>query len=138
MNLIQDPKVEQLFDNYPKAISKRLKILRQYIIDTAEAEEVDQLKEVVKWGEPSYLARQGSTIRLGSVRNNPNQYAMYFICTTSLVTTFRMIYGEDLQFDGNRAILFNIDDQIPLNPLKHCIALALKYHKIKDLPMLGV
>ena len=38
--------------------------LRQIVLDTAsETEGVDALEETLKWGEPSYLTRDGSTIR---------------------------------------------------------------------------
>lgn len=138
MELIQDPAVEKLFKGYTSDISKKLKVLRQHIIRTAEEEGHERLRETVKWGEPSYISKQGSTIRLGTVKNNPSQYAMYFICTTGLVATFRIAYEDELTFDANRAILFNLSDEIPTKPLKACIALALKYHKVKNLPMLGL
>ncbi len=34
---------------------------------------------------------------------------------------------------GNRSIIFNEDDEIPLKELKECIALALTYHLNKKL-----
>jgi hypothetical protein len=37
----------------------------------------------------------------------------------------------------NRAIVFNVTDEIPVSELKHCVSLALTYHRIKHLPMLG-
>ena len=47
-------------------------------------------------------------------------------------------YKDKFNFDGNRAIVFNIKDKISVNELKHCISLSLTYHNIKHLPMLGV
>jgi len=68
---------------------------------------------------------------------NPDQYAMYFSCSTSLVATFRNIYKNDFQFQGDRAIIFKMDEIIPKQALKHCIRLTLTYHKVKHLPLLG-
>ncbi len=42
-----------------------------------------------------------------------------------------------LRFEGNRAVLFDVDTSIPVAELKHCISLALTYHKVKHLPLLG-
>lgn len=67
-----------------------------------------------------------------------NQYAMYFHCKTKLVDTFKELYKDKFTFEGNRAIVFNINDKVSVNELKHCISLSLTYHKIKHLPLLGV
>ena len=68
---------------------------------------------------------------------SPEQYAMYFKCTSKLVPTFRTLYKGKFKFENNRAIIFSLDDSIPEAELKHCISMALTYHKIKHLPLLG-
>jgi len=139
MDLIKNPKVDEVFDNYPKAIRPKLLQLRALVLDTAsETDGINQLEETLKWGEPSYLAKKGSTIRMDWKKKTPNQYAMYFKCTSKLVGTFKMIYGDKFTFEGDRAIVFDLEDEIPVSELKHCISLALTYHRIKHLPMLGV
>lgn len=115
--------------------------LRQLILDTArEIAEVGVLEETLKWGEPSYLTipKTGSTIRIDWKRKTPDQYAMYFHCKTTLVDTFKEIYGDTFRYEGNRAIIFNMDDDIPVEELKHCIALSLSYHQRKHKSMLGM
>ena len=62
---------------------------------------------------------------------------MYFNCNTSLVDKFRELYGDVFMFEGNRAIVFGEADEIPVAELKHCISLALTYHRVKRLPLLG-
>jgi hypothetical protein len=62
---------------------------------------------------------------------------MYFNCRTKLVDTFRELYRDQFKFYGNRAIVFHEGDEIPIDALKHCILLALTYHRRKHLPMLG-
>lgn len=138
MELITNPKVSEVLDRYPKKIQSKLGQLRKLILDTAsEIDGLNVLEETLKWGEPSYLTKHGSTIRIDWKEKNPAQYAMYFKCTSRLVPTFREIYKDQFQFEGNRAIVFNFQDHIPKKELKHCIALALTYHKVKNLPFLG-
>jgi hypothetical protein len=139
MNVINNPEVAKTFNNYPEHMRKKLMFLRQLIIDTAaETEGVYTLDETLKWGEPSYLTKGGSTIRIDWKKSRPDQYAMYFHCKTKLIDTFKELYNDKFRFEGNRAIVFNQSDKIPVAALKHCISLSLTYHRRKNLPMLGV
>ncbi|PCI64289.1 MAG: hypothetical protein COB38_12795 [Gammaproteobacteria bacterium] len=63
---------------------------------------------------------------------------IYFNYQSLLVETFREIYKEELIFEKNRAILLNINEKLPDKVLVHCFELAMNYHKIKYLPLLGV
>lgn len=115
-----------------------MQYLRKLVIKTAsEIEGLEKLEETLKWGEPSYIAKHGSTLRMDWKAKTPNQYAMYFQCTSRLVPTFKTIYKNTFTFEGHRAIVFKLDEKVPENELKHCIALALTYHKLKHLPLLG-
>ncbi len=139
MTSFKDQKVAERFNNYPDHVRPKMMRLRQLILDTAnESEIVNNLEETLSWSEPSYKTKNGSTVRIDWKQKNPDQYAMYFTCTTSLVDTFRKLYSNKLEFDGDRAIIFDLSDDIPELELKHCISLALTYHEIKHLPMLGV
>ena len=139
MTTFQDPKIENKFQNYPEHVRPKLLKLRQLILDSAtESDIINKIEETLSWGEPSYKTKTGSTVRIDWKDKHPEQYAMYFTCTTSLVDTFRKLYGNKLQFEGNRAIVFNLSDEIPEMELRHCITLALTYHNIKHLPFLGV
>ena len=129
---ITNPQVAAVFDSYPENIREKLMFLRQLIVDTAAATEgVGELEETLKWGEPSYLTpktKSGSTVRIDWKKSNKGQYAMYFKCTTNLVETFREKYPTEFRYGGNRSIIFNEDDEIPVKELSDCIALALTYH----------
>lgn len=139
MSIVNNPDVAEVFRNYPAPIREKMFFLRKLVIDTAsETEGVGTLEETLKWGEPAYLTKTGSTIRMDWKKSSPQQYALYFHCKTRLVDTFKEIYGDSLRFEGNRAIVFNDSDKIPVNELKHCISLSLTYHLVKHLPMLGV
>jgi hypothetical protein len=136
---ISNPEVAAVFEAYPKNVRTKLVLLRQLIFDTAkEAEDIGELEETLKWGEPSYIAKQGSTVRIDWKEDTPDQYAMYFKCTSKLVPTFKKVYGGTFTFEGDRAIVFGIKDTVPKAELKKCIAAALRYHKVKHLPLLDI
>ena len=138
MSTFENSAVAIVFDNYPTEIKPEMIALRQLIIDTStETEGVETLEETLKWGEPSYLTKGGSTIRIDWKPSSPNEYAMYFNCKSKLIDTFKELYKEVLTFDGNRAIVLKTGIAIPANELKHCVSLALTYHRVKHLPLLG-
>src|SRR6266850_8386093 len=109
----------------------RLMRLRRLIFDTAARLDVGRLDETLRWGEPAYVTttRGGSTIRIDRRRKDPTQYAMYFHCRTSLVDTFRTAFPGMFTFEGNRAIVFDEGDRVPVRELAVCIATALTYHR---------
>jgi hypothetical protein len=138
MNKITDKSVAEVFESYPSAIRKKLLSLRKLIYAVAAQDKnIGELKECLKWGEPAYLAEHGSSVRINWKTSSPAQFFVYFNCKTSLVATFKELYGASFCYQGKRALVLNIDDAIPLAPLKHCIALSLNYHRIKHLPLLG-
>ena len=134
-----NPEVELVFSNYPESIRVKVLILRDIVIETAkEIDGLSMLEETLKWGEPSYLAINGSTLRIDWKSKTPNQYAMYFKCTSRLVETFKIIFKNTFDYEGNRAIVFQMEDDIPRDALKDCIKATLAYHKVKHLPTLGI
>lgn len=138
MQEFTDAAVAEVFDGYPEHVRVRMLALRQLVFDTAlETAGVGEVSETLKWGEPSYLAKTGSTIRMDWKVKTPGQYAMYFHCKTSLIETCKELYWGELDFFGNRAIVFELDDDLPVAQVKHCIMLSLTYHQRKHLPLLG-
>jgi len=139
MKLIEHPDVSRTFNQYPDTVFNKLQYLRNIILTTAsQIEGLDTIEETLKWGEPSYCTKNGSTIRIHWKKSNPDQYAMYFHCKTKLVDTFKEIYKDVFKYEGNRAIIFNLEEEIPVDDLRHCVKLSLTYHNIKHLPMLGL
>lgn len=128
MTQIENAAVAQTFAAYPPFMRRKLLALRQLILDTASAPPgVGKIEETLKWGEPVYLtsaSKSGSTIRLGPVKSSPSQYALYFNCNTTLVSTFRTLFPQALRYDGNRAIVLDGADALPF-----CIQAALTYHR---------
>lgn len=124
---------------YPPAACERLLALRAIMLDTAKSIDAnDQLEETLKWNEASYICKQGSTIRLDWKAKEPEQYALYFNCKTMLIETFRQVYPNEFNYADNRAILFTFNTSISKAALQHCIEVALRYHQVKRLPLLGM
>lgn len=138
LNIQRNPEVRTKFKSYPKDIAPKLNYLRELVLEVAEESGINELEETLKWGEPSYLAKKGSTLRMDWKAKTPSQYAMYFKCTSKLVETFRKVYGDVFQYEKNRAIVFGLENEIPERELKECIRMALTYHSIKHLPLLGM
>jgi Domain of unknown function (DU1801) len=129
-----DLAVQAVFDSYPPALRKKLLALRQLILDTAaRTKGVGALQETLKWGEPAYVTTQsksGSTVRIDRKKKS-EQYAIYFNCNTTLVDTFRSLFPHSFTFEGNRALVFGLNDALPTEDLAFCIATALTYHRSK-------
>ncbi len=133
-----DPKVEAVFNNYPVEVRERLLELRNLVFEVANSiEEVGKVEECLKWGEPSYITKIGSTVRMDWKARDPEQYALYFSCSTSLVQTFKTVFKDHLHFEGNRAIVFHLNEPLPKAQIQRCIQKGLTYKKVKHLPLLG-
>ena len=133
------PAVQQIFENYPDDVQPKMLKLRDLVLKVAEElEDVHDIEETLKWGEPSYIAKKGSTLRMDWKARSPYQLAMYFSCSSQLVPSFKAVYHDLFKFEGNRAIIFEVNERFPENELKRCIAAALRYHKVKNLPLLGL
>ena len=135
MTPFESPTVAQVFNAYPQPMRKRLQVLRELVFETAAATHgVGKLEETLKWGEPAYVtseSKSGSTIRIAWKPKSPSQYAIYFNCQTTLVETFKTLFPGEFTFEGNRAIVFDVADEVPKDTLAFCIAAALTYHRKK-------
>jgi hypothetical protein len=133
-NAITNAAVQAVFDSYPAGLRKKLLKLRQLIIDTAAVTPgVGGLTETLKWGEPAYLtpSKSGSTVRIDCTKDQLG-YAIYFNCNTTLVDTFRSMFPHTFNFEGNRALVFALNDTLPVEELAFCVAMALTYHLKKS------
>lgn len=138
LDMRSNPDVARVFDEYPDKLRSRLLSLRKLILETAaETEGVGPLEETLKWGQPSYLTpatKSGTTIRIDQIKSKgdePRKYGMFVHCQTTLVSTYRELYSGVLSFDGNRGVTLNVDEDPPEDVLRHCIELALTYHRSK-------
>jgi len=136
MATISDDKVLTKWKEYPVDILPKLRKLRELIIATADRNGID-IHETLKWNEPSYTSKKGSTIRIGWSPKRPLEYGLYFTCSTNLVETFKYVHGNTFSYEKNRAIIFKGNQRVPKRATTDCILMALQYHSLKHLPFLG-
>ncbi|WP_407481531.1 hypothetical protein [Elizabethkingia meningoseptica] len=85
LKLNTNTEVNDKFKNYPESVREKMQFLRQLVIETAEETNgVEALEETLKWGEPSFVTKNGSTLRMDWKERAPGQYAMYFQCSSCL------------------------------------------------------
>ena len=131
-----DLRVKKKFETYPENVAALLSNIRDLILNVAKQDGISDITETLKWGEPSYVSKIGSTVRFDWKAKSPEQYCIYFNCKTPLVETFKAVYGDIFKYDGNRAIILNIEQETP-KELAHCISMSLRYKQIKHLALLG-
>lgn len=131
----QDISIESVVAGYPPKLRPTIKKLRKLVREVAKSNaDVGELVETLKWGQPSFLPKRpriGTTVRMDAVSEDPVRVALYFHCQTTLVETFRELYSDTLNFEGNRAIVLDASRPLPEAELRHCIEMALTYHKAK-------
>jgi hypothetical protein len=125
--------VDAVLAGMPEQVAARLREVRNLVLATAAATAgVGPIEQALKWGQPSFLTSQtgsGSTIRMDQVANRPGGFAVYFNCQTDLVETARQLYPGVFTFEGNRALHLDAGRPLPVDALRHCIALALTHHQ---------
>ena len=129
--------IQETFNTYPEAARSTLLSIRAAIYEIAAEESLGEVVESLKWGEPSYQTKSGSALRLGWKEKSPDTISVYFNCKTILIETFKEIYQDTFTYLGSRELVFNLAEELPLVELKACVSMALRYHKIKHLPLLG-
>lgn len=131
------PDIQETLDRYPAHIQPRISQLRSLILDIAESLNLGKVEETLKWGELSFNVKDGSPIRMDWKEKTPDHYYLFFHCQTKLVDTFRELYSDSLRFAGNRAIVLAVNNDLPEDIIRHCLTLAMRYKRIKHLPLLG-
>ncbi|MEQ9317081.1 MAG: DUF1801 domain-containing protein [Henriciella sp.] len=124
--------VKAAYDAYPKPARDQLLKLRDLVFNIAASlPETGLITETLKWGEPSYLNKAGTTIRLAWSHKRPDVIGLFVNCQTTLLDDWREHYSETLDLIGNREIRLPLSAPLPLEPLRHCIAMALTYKRRK-------
>ncbi|AEF54332.1 DUF1801 domain-containing protein [Marinomonas posidonica] len=129
--------IENKFDAYPADARQRLYEIRRLIFEMADELKLGVITEELKWGEASYCSKIGSPIRLDWKEKHPNQVSLFVHCQTQLMETYKELYADRLAFVGKREIQLPLSAPMPLTELRSCIAMALQYHQLKHLPLLG-
>jgi hypothetical protein len=131
MTPFQNKAVADRFAAYPPQVRPKMLALRELVLKTAASTpSAGEVEETLKWGEPSYVTKRkaGSTVRMDWKAKSPATYALYFNCQTSLVENFRKMFPNDFQFEGNRALVFKLDQKLPKDSVSYCVAASLTYH----------
>jgi hypothetical protein len=130
---IEDLSVAAAYKSYPAEQRNKLLELRQLIFETAQKIGDVKLSETLKWGEPSYNAsgRIGTPIRLAPSKDK-SKCGLFVHCQTSLIDEFREKYPKAFEYSGTRALLFEIDKDVPRSELSEFITAALTYHQRKS------
>ena len=133
--VFQDEAVAAVFGDYPGEIGTRLASLRELLFDVASGiPEIGGLTETLKWGEPSYLPvrpRVGTTVRIASAGASGRRYGLYVHCRTTLIPSLRDRHADLFVYDGNRGVMFDVDDRVPTAELRELVAAAFTYHRDK-------
>ena len=53
---------------------------------------------------------------------------MDFNCQTTLVNSFKTMFPTAFRFEGNRALVFDEADEVPVEAWRICVEMALTYH----------
>lgn len=101
--------VAEVFASCPEVARDKLLALRQRILDVAR-----------------------NTIRIGWSEKTPEHYALYVHCQTKVIDQCRGLFPTQLTYQGNRAIIFDLEQTLPEEELDVCIRLALTYHQNKS------
>ncbi|VEL95591.1 hypothetical protein ALT761_00546 [Alteromonas sp. 76-1] len=125
-------------NTYPTDAKSALLQLRKLILQIANSESLGPVTENLKWSQLSYSCPNGSPLRIDWRPDSPQTISLFFHCRTKLIATFKELYPNDFRYLGNREVLLSIN-QISAKPeLAHCISVALRYHQVKDKPLLGL
>jgi len=132
-----DKIVKEKIESYPFEARKRLCEIRSVIFAVAEEKGLGVITETLKWGEPSYSSKIGSPVRMDWKPKKPEQVSVFVNCKSLLIETYKEVYGNSLKYVGNRELVFPLSAPLPLTELRGCMSMALQYHKLKKLPLLG-
>ena len=126
MRPFENPAVKAVFDAYPETERAGLMHLRELIFEEAESLGVD-LTEDLRWGQPAYLTAKGSTLRLGLPKKGG--FALFAHCQSTIISSFAAQAPASYRFDGNRAVLFDDENEIVSAELAPLINHGLNYHQ---------
>ena len=126
-----------VIESYPGSAAAALHELRRLVLEVAEELGIADLVETIKWGEPSFVCKTGTPLRIDWKPKYPDQVSMFVNCQSQLIATAKEVYPGLLRTIGKREIALPVAQPWPVEPLKHFISLTLTYHNVKHLPLLG-
>lgn len=106
--------IKKKLDLYPSKARQRLIEIRDLVYEVAEEEQLGEITEDIKWGEPSFSVKKGSPFRMGWKSKQPNQVSLYFNCKTTLVETFKRYIETPFNLKVKEKLYFHCQTQYPL------------------------
>jgi len=126
MTPFKDPAVAAVFKSFPDDVRGGLLQLREQIFSVAKtSESIAPITEALRWGQPAYLSKTGSTLRLGIPKTGG--FAIYAHCQTTIIGDFAQMFPEGFKVEGNRAVYFDDVWEIDSDKLHFLISNALTY-----------
>lgn len=130
MNPFTTPEIENVYAHYDQQSYAMLQEIRTRIYELAAMnDQVGTIEESLKWGQPSYATvrpKSGTPIRLDVF--DEQHVAIFVSCQSNLIERLRQIYGYDLEFSKNRAIVLSKNKPLNFTVLDDCLMRALTYH----------
>lgn len=115
------PGVKAAFDALPAAPRAVLLHVREMIVTRDIA-----VEEALRWGQPAYLTKKGTTIRLGVTK--AGHPSVFTHCQSSVMSDVQAVAAEGVIWDGNRGVSWPVDAPFPEPILQLLINRALTYH----------
>ena len=126
------PELASVIKSYPATAQTYALNIRNLIHDIASKDpKIGQITETLKWGEPAFLTskpKSGTTLRFDWKESRPDKIGLFVHCNTALIQTLRDMFGNALEFEGNRAIWLDLKAPPPEDILTVCIGKILTYH----------
>ena len=125
------PVVQAVIDAAPPAARQGMLRLRELIFaEAADLPGIGPVTESLRWGQPAYLTLEtgaGSTLRIGVPK--AGGFAIYANCQTTLISGLREVAGDQLRYEGNRAVLFADVAEVRADLVGLLIRRALTWHR---------
>ncbi len=126
MTPFQNTEVAAVFNGFPNSARKGLLHLRELVFLSAASDpEIASISEELRWGQPAYLCKTGSSLRLGIPKTGG--FALYVHCQTTLIRDFTELFPFGFSIEGNRAVHFQSVSGIDDEKITFLINAALRY-----------
>ncbi|MDA5556282.1 DUF1801 domain-containing protein [Shimia sp. MMG029] len=124
--------VDAYFAALPEAPRAQLTAMRAVLHGASQAENIP-LSESLKWGQPSFAPprKLGTPVRLSWSEKFPDHCAFLVHCQTTLVESWRHMYGAHFTYDGTRAVHLPLASSLPEDALHQMAVMAFTYHAAK-------
>ncbi|GLQ35712.1 hypothetical protein GCM10007939_19950 [Amylibacter marinus] len=114
-----DDEIRKSFDALPADALE----LRALIYRTAD--DIGDVTENLRWGQPSYSTPQATPLRIGAPKTGG--FALYAHCQSSVIPTFAQTFGAEFDIQGTRAVHFQSAADLQPEKLRLLIRHALTY-----------